>query len=299
MVKPLELIIGESDELGMHPNTEFLKIHYLSVFWDYSHNEMATGKVLAEQLLQFGYEMVKQSWQPPSTSSSVMGVLENLTAVTPDNFVQGIKRQENRGNTMAFFYPVRLFDGLIDASRHLSYVCFPQVRMQHIVLGWNRDLVNVAKALFGRPITVGVAVKDLNKIYDAQEELLSYEKSLDRKMMDFLRRETKDGAPKKLEDFEVMFSLAFKQAVDNQGGVDRYKQVANQLFDLYEEEFRNGNQNVSVCSRLAHFKALRKRKVQWYESATEYLEMQAAGQEIVTQGSLTIAKNARLFDEFE
>jgi hypothetical protein len=102
-------------------------------------------------------------------------------------------------------------------------------------------------------------------LYKKQHQLLKYEKGLDRTMASIVRQEM--NSVRTLPEIDRCFSEAFADGIDRLGGIQRFLDVREELFSLYDYISAESGGIGLIGIKIGHFRTLSKYKRRLYEQA--------------------------------
>ncbi len=237
-------------------------------------------RAIARSFLEYGYVLMERGLSQPDgiTERAAVRNATDLEDSNPLALLNTVQR-EHCSQFIALVHPMREYDGLISDQRkvftgfslkisdYVSIGSFPYIGVSDLLGIVCREFTNVFTYLASGTVTPNLDLPNGCKLYAAQEDFLVYEKALDKKMLKAMKQSIKDGEiPESLSEFEVRFAHAFKTAVDDLGGIERYQKVREDLYRAHECLAESGAYTFPVSSTIAHFRRLNQIKIRIYHA---------------------------------
>lgn len=247
-----------------------------------------SDRQMARHLLEFGYSLMSEFWRQSTDCIMGKAAFDSINHIVDNNASEdvienfGEMHQNKPSQFLSFFNPVREYGDLISHLKRVPQDFFSFKIMEYVTLGGfpkvgindlfeivGRDAINLLQWAYDGTITAGIDLNQTWNLYQAQNALISYEKSLDKKMLNDMENNIKNGVPLSLREFEINFASTFKTAVDSLGDIEKFKSVREQLYESHETMVNSGHYLFPVLSTVAHFRNVSDKKIKLYDSISK------------------------------
>ncbi|MBI5391301.1 hypothetical protein HZB02_07485 [Candidatus Woesearchaeota archaeon] len=221
----------------------------------------------ASHLLSFGYKLLHSAVRasyPQLVKDQSSTLHQNLSdkSDSPTEFCDLLEDayEDHSALTVCLMSPVREYEGLISQQLGLSSLSF----IKYFSSG---GLPKVTLKTLSTSLLGSVAdAKEVWKLYGAQHTFLSYEHALDKEMIKSMKSLMDPHIPVSVEELELCFGSAFKAAVDNLGGIEKFTEVREALYHAYTLFEESADLDHSFSAHITHFRKVNKLKTELYHA---------------------------------
>lgn len=259
----IELIVAEdqySENAGGIEESYRFKIIYHNI----SNPGLPPPEKAAEKLIEACYGVMREYWRPDLVETEIgrkiASAWSECSDDAPPGYVGDYTKNELPQMIIVDSFPVREFEDLLNEMYGGSF--FHRI---------NREYLQSSRKRSGEENyeTNILTVPKAKVVQRAQEILFQYEKDLDQNMVDYIRKYVEiSGIPMSFKEAEIVFTAAFKEAIDELGGTDRYLWVRENFFQSYEDNAKQLFYWNNLEAKIAHFRLLGKRKLELYDKAS-------------------------------
>lgn len=238
-------------------------------------------KEVGEDLIAFYYHLLEKSGRlekEPHVRAYIEPISEAMEGVEGFDAAALIELTNTQGTKpaqfLAFWYPRREYGGLIGARARANRVgLFPKCTLLNILSICAADVSNTLKFIVDGTISPS-ASGGFWDLYRAQETFLHYEHKLDKTMAKQIKRLINGKLPSSFGEVDLVLAYSFTYAINKLGGIERYKQVREQLYGAHEALANSAGYTFPAQATVSHFRGITRKKLALYEQGLKIGDIQ-------------------------